>query len=417
MGQGIERLSAVQVKNAKASPDGKARILGDGGGLRLCVFPNGSKYWQFRSKRDGKESTLQLGVFPRMTLAEARMEAQRLRRQKDDGLDPAVERKLETALRKTETGTTLRSIAERLIEAKKENGISAAYLKKIEQGLKANIYPELGELPINRVNSPLIKSVLMPIQKRGSTDMLRFMLRTCGEIFDFAKAEGHFAGDNPAHALRRNVFAQHKGQHMEALDWSRMNGYLNRLDTCGGEFATICCVRLMILTACRPGEARGARWSEFDLEDASWTIPAERMKARKVHKIPLAKQTVAMLEELQQVTGQKEYLFPGKHGAKTPTLSDMALLKAVRRADGAESDITAHGFRSVFRTHAEESGLWSFEVMEAALAHGKQNAVVAAYARATHYPQRAKLAQWYADQLDVVKRGMVAKLVPIKRRA
>lgn len=406
MGQGIERLSAIEVKNAKPNPDGKARILADGGGLRLCIKPNGAKYWQFRSKSGGKETTLQLGTFPRMSLAEARIEANRLRRQKDDGLNPAIERKFEDAQRKAESNATFKSVAERLLEAKESNGISESYLNKIKQGLNANLYGDLGDLPIQRITSPLLKTSLMPIQKRGSTDMLRFILRIAGEVFDYAKTDGLFSGDNPAHALRKNVFAQHRSAHMEALDWSRMNAYMNKLDTCGGEFSTVCCLKLLILTGCRPGEARGAKWSEFDLENACWTIPAERMKARKTHKIPLARQTLAMLKELQQVTGHKEFLFPGQRGAKTETLSDMALLKCARRADSADSKITAHGFRAVFRTHAEESGLWPFEVMEAALAHGKQNSVVAAYARATHYDQRIKLAQWYAYELDKVKSGL-----------
>jgi integrase len=235
-------------------------------------------------------------------------------------------------------------------------------------------------------------------------DMLKFVLRIAGEVFDLAKSSGQFKGDNPAHALRNNVFARHKKGQMMALPWSDMAGFLHRLDGCYGEFHTICCVRLMMLAATRPGEARGARWEEFDLDSACWTIPAERMKGRKEHRVPLAHQTVTMLRELLPLTGKGEFLFPGQRGAKTPILSDMALLKAVRRTAGHDK-VDAHGFRAVFRTHAEESGLWSFEVMEAALAHGKKNAVVGSYARATHYPQRAKLAQWYADELDRIKRG------------
>lgn len=413
MGQGIERLSAVEVKNSKPNL-GKARILPDGGGLRMMITASGSKYWQFRSKVGGKETTLQLGVYPRMSLAEARLEAHRLRRQKDDGLNPAQERKLETVQRKAENSATFEAVAKRLIEAKVMNGISDAYLKKVHRGLRANLYNDLGQLPIHKITSPLLKETLMAIQRRGSTDMLRFVLRLSGEVFDYAKSEGLFSGDNPAHALRRNVFAQHRAEHMKSLDWSSMNGFLNRLETCSGEFATRCCAQLTVFTACRPGEARGAKWSEINLDDASWTIPAERMKGRKVHVIPLSRQAVAMLSALKEVTGHREYLFPSQRGTKTPMLSDMALLKCVRRADGPDSKITVHGFRAVFRTHAEESGRWSFDVMEAALSHGKNNAVVAAYARATHYGERKKLAQWYADQLDEVKRGTIITIAPQK---
>lgn len=409
MRQGIERLTAIEVKSAKANSDGKARILADGGGLRLCIYPNGSKYWQFRSKAGGKESTLQLGIYPRMSLSEARTEAQRLRRQKDDGLIPAQQRKLESAQRKTNNSATFKAVSERLLEAKQAN-ISDSYYKKIKRGLAANLYPELGELPIQQISSPLLKTTLMPIQKRGSTDMLRFILRISGEVFDYAKAEGLFTGDNPGDALQKNVFTKHRAENMKALEWSKMNGFLHRLDVNAGEFSTVCCARLILLTGCRPGEARGAQWAEFDLEGGSWTVPAERMKNRKIHKRPLARQAVSMLKELQEVTGHKVYLFPGQRGAKEPIITPETVLKCIRRSDEPGSEITAHGFRAVFRTHAEESGLWRFEVMEAALAHGKGSPVVAAYDRATHYPERKKLAQWYADQLDLVKNGALNKV-------
>ena len=410
MRQGIHRLTALDVKNAKPSPDGRARILPDGGGLRLCIYPNGSQYWQFRSKKNGKETTLQLGTYPRMSLAEAREEAQRLRRQKDDGLDIAQERKLEAVQRKADASATFRAVVERLLDAKQANGISPSHFKKIKQGIEANLYADLGDLPIQKITSPMLKTALMPIQKRGSLNMLGFMLGISREIFNYAKDEGLFTGDNPAEALKKNVFARHRGENMKALDWTRMNGYLHRLEACPGEFSTVCCARLMMLTATRPIEARGAQWTEIDFKAHCWTVPAERMKGRKPHKIPLARQAMEMLKALHEVTGHKPYLFPSKRGSKAVVLSDEALLKCVRRADAPNSRITSHGFRAVFRTHAEESGLWSFDVMEAALAHGKKNTVVAAYARATHYTERQKLAQWYADQLDLVQKGLVVKV-------
>lgn len=412
MAQGIERLSAVEVKQVKPDPSGKARILADGGGLRLVVRASGAKYWQFKTAKGGKETTLQLGVFPDTSLAEAREKANKIRKQQSDGLDPLTERRLDAIQRKAEQDTTFQAVADELVAVKKKNGISASYIEKIEGAIKANLSPKLGEMPIQKIESPYLKEVLRPIEARGSLDMLRFVLSVAGETFDLAKAHGSFKGDNPAHALRANVFAKHKRGHMAALEWSEMNGYLHRLDACRGTFANIACLRLILLTATRPGEARGARWAEFDLDKACWAIPAERMKGRKIHRIPLARQTVAMLRELHQLTGDGEYLFPGKLGAASPIVSDMAILKAVRRTAGHDN-VDAHGFRATFRTHAEDSGLWSFDVMEAALAHGKKDQVVASYARATYYEQRVKLAQWYADQLDAVKNGgQVIQLQP-----
>lgn len=412
MAQGLERLSAVEVKQAKPDPTGKARILADGGGLRLVIRANGAKYWQFKTAKGGKETTLQLGVFPTVSLSKAREEAAKLREQQSDGLDVVTERRLGALDRKAKQDTTFQAVVDELVAVKKKNGISESYAEKLEGAIKANLTPELGKLPIQKIEAPFLKKVLRPIEARGSLDMLGFVLRIAGETFDLAKSNGTFKGDNPAHALRSNVFTKHKRGHMAALDWSEMNGYMHRLDACRGTFANIVCIRLILLTATRPGEVRGARWAEFDLDKACWTIPAERMKSRKVHRIPLARQTVAMLRELHQLTGEGEYLFPGKLGAASPIVSDMAILKAVRRTAGHDN-VDAHGFRAVFRTHAEESGLWSFEVMEAALAHGKKDQVVGSYARATHYDQRVKLAQWYADQLDAVKNGgQVIQLQP-----
>jgi integrase len=399
-----KRLSAVEVNQAKPSATGASRILADGGGLRLVIKPTGAKYWQFKTARGGKETSLQLGSFPQMSLGEARSAAETIRKQQSAGLDPLQERKMAAIRRQSESEATFRVVASELLDIKRRNGLSASYLKKIEGAVEGNLIPKLGPMPIQKIEAPYLKTVLKRIEARGSLDMLNFMLRITGEVFDLAKSNGQFTGDNPARALRSNVFQKHKKGQMAALPWGEMNGFLHRLDGCYGEFATICCVRLMIWTATRPGEARGARWAEFDLDGACWTIPADRMKSRKEHRIPLARQAVDMLRQLHPLTGDGEYLFPGQLGAKTPVLSDMGVLKAVRRTAGHDN-VDAHGFRAVFRTHAEESGLWPFEVMEAALAHGKQSQVVGSYARATHYAQRAKLAQWYADQLDQVKRG------------
>lgn len=404
MAQGIQRLADAEVRSAKPGVSGKPRILNDGGGLRLLVHPNGRKYWQFRTAQGGKETTLQLGIYPDMGVAEARAKASDVRKQLAEGLNPVTERKIAAVRRDAAKATTFKAVAEELLSAKKRNGKSASYLKKIEGAFTANLFPDLGDMPIQRIESAFLKQVLRPIEARGSLDMLKFVLRIAGEVFDLAKANGQFSGDNPAHALRANVFAEHKKGQMVALPWAEMPGFLHRLDGCYGEFATICCVRLMLLTAVRPGEARQAKWQEFDLEGACWTIPSERMKLRKEHRVPLSRQAIEMLKVLRNVTGAGDYLFPGQRGAKTLVLSDMALLKAVRRTAGHDG-VDAHGFRAVFRTHAEESGKWSFEVMEAALAHGKKSAVVGSYARATHYEQRKKLAQWYADELDRLKGG------------
>lgn len=413
MAQGKARLSAVEVRQVKPDPTGKSKILPDGGGLRLVVHPNGSKYWQFRTARAGKETSYQLGIFPQLDLASARELAEDLRKKSRAGIDLTIERKLDKLSREVAAAITFRSVSEELLSIKKRNGISLSYLQKIEGAMRANLYPALGDIPIGRIEPALLKSELKPIEARGSLDMLRFVLQIAGEVFDLAKADGRFVGDNPALALRRNVFAKHKKGSMKALAWDEMCGFLHRLDVFRGEYATACCIRLILWCATRPGEARAARWDEFDLESACWIIPAERMKLRQEHRIPLPKQAVVMLKELKLINGRYEYLFPSQTGSKTPIISDMAVLKGIRRTAGHDQ-VDAHGFRAVFRTHAGESLKWPEPVLEAALAHGKKNAVVGAYDRATHYAERKKLMQWYADELDRVKKGgaSVVQLMP-----
>ena len=405
MAQARARLTAVEVRQAKPDPAGKSRILPDGGGLRLVIHPNGSKYWQFRVARNGKETSLQLGTFPDVDLATARELANEMRKKASAGLDLATERKLDKLAKAAESAITFKSVAQELLDIKRRNGISESYYQKIEGAFKANLFPTLGDVPIHRIEPALLKNELKPIEARGSLDMLRFVLQIAGAVFDLAQTDGRFKGDNPAQALRRNVFAKHKRGSMKALAWEEMPGFLHRLDGFYGEFATACCIRLILWTATRPGEARNARWEEFDLNKACWTIPAERMKLRQEHRIPLPQQAVAMLKELKLLTGAKEYLFPSQRGSKAVTISDMAILQAIRRTVGHDQ-VDAHGFRAVFRTHAGESLRWEESVLEAALAHGKKNAVIGAYDRATHYAERKKLMQWYADELDRVKKGL-----------
>lgn len=404
MAQARARLTAVEVRQAKPAVTGKSRILPDGGGLRLLIHPNGSKYWQFRITRDGDETSLQLGRYPEVDLATARDLADDLRRKANAGLDLVVERKLDKLNKTAESAITFKAVAEELLSIKKRNGISDSYYKKIEGALRANLYSSLGDIPIGRIEPALMKSELKPIEARGSLDMLRFVLQIAGEVFDLAKADGRFKGDNPALALRKNVFSKHKKGNMKALCWDEMPGFLHRLDGFYGEFATACCIRLMLWAATRPGEARNARWEEFDFGKNCWTIPAERMKLRQEHRIPLPLQAITMLKELKLLTGGKEYLFPSKRGSKATVISDVAILKAIRRTVGHDQ-VDAHGFRAVFRTHAGESLRWDEPVLEAALAHGKRNAIVGAYDRATHYEERKKLMQWYADELDRLKKG------------
>ncbi len=388
------------IRQRKAHP-GKNVILPDGYGLRLVITPSNRRYWQFKSKSAGKESTVQLGLYPAMGLGAARLEAQRMRDLIREGRSPVAENRLRKLRNKTRSSTTFESVANELLAVKAKN-CSDSYHKKISGGIRANLYPMLGALPIQSIDAPLLREALRKIENRGSLDMLGNVRRWAGEVFDYAKAHGQYAGDNPADALLRNVFEKHQGERMRALDWAEIPSFMAALDTIKAAPETVCAIRLLLLTACRPGEVLGASWAEIHPLKARWDVPKERMKARRPHSVPLSKQALAVLEELRALTGKREYLFPARIGSKGATLSGMALLKAVRRVAG--KDIHAHGLRATFSTHVSESLKWPDAVKEAALAHSKQG-VEGAYDRATHYAERVKLMQWYADEIDAAVKG------------
>jgi len=402
MAREANRLSDLVVRQAKPDTEGgKSRVLPDGYGLRLVVTPAGRKYWQFKTKAGGKESTAQLGIYPAMSLDKARREAERMRELVREGRSPVAENQIRKLRNKVQTATTFEGIAKELLEGKKKN-CSPAYYKKMDGGIRANLLPRLGPLPIQSIDAPILRDALRKIEARGALEMLGNVRRWAGEIFDYAKAHGCYTGDNPAKALLRNVFERHQGERMRALAWGDMPAFVKSLKTVSAEPETVCAIKLLMLSACRPGEVLGARWGEIDAVQARWTIPGERMKMGKPHSVPLSKQALAVLAELRKLTGFGEYLFPSRPGSKVKTLSGMALIKAVRRASG--SDIHAHGFRSTFSTYVAESLKWPDNVKEAALAHGKLG-VEGAYDRATHYAERVKLMQWYADEICAAGKG------------
>ena len=406
------RLNDLEVRQAKPDPDGKKRlVLPDGHGLRMVVTPSGQKYWQFKTAAGGKESTVQLGTYPAMGLEAARSEAGRMRDLVREGRSPATEKRLLKIRNMTETVTTFEGIANELLEGKKKN-VSPAYYKKINGAIKANLYPILGPLPIQSIDAPILRAALRKIEERGSLEMLGNVRRWAGEVFDLAKANGQFKGENPASALLRNVFKKHSGERMRALDWNEIPDFMQGLASMTAEPATVLAIRLILLTACRPGEVRGAKWAEFDIDGARWEIPAERMKMRQMHAVPLSRQVLALLDDLRKLAGHSEYLFPARVGATAKHITDMTVLKAVKRAAGR--DVHAHGLRAVFSTHVGDSLKWPDAVKEAALAHYK-GGVEGKYDRATHYKERIKLMQWYADEIDAAVKG--AEIIPIKGKS
>lgn len=403
------RLTDLAIRQAKPYPDGaKTKVLPDGYGLRLTVTPAGRKFWQYRTAVGGVERTAQIGEYPAMSLEAARQKAAELRELGRQGRNPVAEHQAAKLRNRISAETTFESVALELLAGKKKS-VSEAHYNKVSGALKANLYPTLGPLPIQEISPPMLREALRKLENRGALDYLAGVRRWAGEVFDYAKAHGYFIGDNPAHALRKNVFQKHKGGHMKALAWADVGEFARNLGTLAAEGATYYAVHLLLLTACRPSEVREARWAEFDLDRARWEIPGDRMKKGEMHAVPLSRQALAVLQELRDLTGDGEYLFPSRAGSKSPCLSDMALLYAVKRAAG--KDVHAHGLRATFSTHVSESLKWDDKVKEAALAHRKASKTEASYDRATHYAERTKLMQWWADEIDAAVKG--AEVIPI----
>lgn len=396
------RLTNVEVRQAKRDPEGKRTlVLPDGNGLRLTITPGGRKFWQYRTAVGGKESSAQIGEYPAMGLEDARKRASELRELGRAGRNPIAEHKVAKLRNRIKANTTFEAIAVELLEGKKKN-VSEAHFDKVNGALKANIFPLLGSLPIQEITPPILAEALRPLERRGALNYLAGVRRWTGEVFEYAKAHGHFVGDNPAHALRKNVFKKHEGGQMAALPWSEIGNFWQALSAVDAEEPTRCAVQLMVLSACRPREIREARWSEFDIDRARWEIPAERMKKRQMHAVPLSQQALSVLEKLRVRTGGGEYLFPSRAGSKYPYISDMTMNYLVKRA--TKFPAHPHGFRSVFSTHVSESLIWDDKVKEASLAHRRGGKIEGTYDRATFYQERSKMLQWYADEIDAAVR-------------
>lgn len=399
-----ELLDDKKISNAK--PTDKQFTLKDGKGLFVLVHPNGSKYFQLRATVNGKPKLIQLGVYGVMSLAKARELAREKKIQISEGLDPSVQKKIDKATSKLAANSTLELVYADWLADKKH--IAPSYHKKISATFKTNVLPRLGAIPINLITPPLIKSTLKVMEARGSITIAKKTKSWLKEIFDHATEAGLRVGDNPANVVK--VKTPHQKESYPSLKSRADAGeFMRRLLEYGGRQETIIAIQILMLTGVRPGELRLAKWNEFNFEDATWAIPKERMKMRKPHVVMLSKQTLALLKHLKTLTGYQALVLPDLIGNKP--VSNMTFSMALQRV-WTDYRIVAHGFRHFFSTQANESRLFHKDVIESALAHGDENKIRGTYNLAEYRAERAKLAQWWADELDLMRDG--AKVLPIK---
>ncbi len=393
-------LSAIAITHAK--PAEKSYKLTDERGMYLLVTPEGYRYWRFNYRFGGKFRTLALGVFPDVSLADARAKRESARRLIAAGEDPAERRKQDERDARAISGDTFGVIGEEWLARLKLQGRSDATLKKMRWLLDFAL-PALGDRPITAINAPELLEVLRAVEVRGRYETASRLRSTFGTIFRYAIATGRAQRDVSSDL--RGALITPKVTHRAALLEPRAVGQLLRaVEDHEGQPTVRIALRLAPHLFVRPGELRSAEWREFDIAEAVWTIPAEKTKMRKAHRVPLSPQVLSILDELRPITGKGKYLFPS---VRTPTrpITDNTLNAALRRLGYDKTQMTAHGFRAMASTLLNEMGKWHADAIERQLGHIESDDVRRAYARGEHWPERVAMMENWSDYLDRLRTG------------
>ena len=402
-------LTVVEIKNAK--PREKPYKMTDEKGLYLLVNPNGSKLWKFKYRFSGVEKKLSFGAFPDVSLSAARDARDDARRQLANTIDPGILKNSIKRSKKIADENSFEAIA-REWHAKFTPKWSQNHGERILIRLEQNIFPWIGKRSINEVTAPEILSALRRIENRGAVETAHRVSQICGQVFRYAIVIGK-AERNPAADLRGALAPVKQKHHASIIDSVEIGKLLNAISEYRGNFITKCALQLAPLFFVRPGELRHAEWSEFNLEKAEWRIPAEKMKMKEQHIVPLATQTIEIIQELHAYTGSGKYLFPSLRSATRP-MSENTVLAALRRLGYSADEMTGHGFRSMASTLLNEHG-WNRDAIERQLAHAERNNIRAAYNYAEYLPERRNMMQWWAEHLDKLKAG--AEIIPLRHRA
>jgi integrase len=391
-------LSATAISQAKAQ--GKPRKLFDGGGLFLLVQPSGSKWWRFKYRFLGKEKLLSLGVYPEVSLKDARERRDAARKLLAHGIDPSHNRQLSNAANTENGENTFEAIAREWL-AKFSPNWEKGHTDKITRRLERDVFPWFKGRAIRDITAPELLKCLRRIEERGALETAHRALQNSGAVFRYAIVTGR-ADRDISMVLRGSLPPTKKKHHASITEPKAVGALLRAIDGYSGSFVTRCALKIAPLVFVRPGELRKAEWKEIDLDKVEWRIPAARMKMRQQHIVPLSTQAVAILEELKPFTGSGHYVFPGAHSKDRP-MSENTVNAALRLLDYSHDDMTGHGFRSMASTLLNENG-WNRDAIERQLAHGEHNKVRGAYNYAELLPERRKMMQWWADYLDGIRK-------------
>lgn len=392
-------LTDAMIRNAKPGP--KAVRIFDERGLYLEVAPSGGKWFRFKYMFGGKEKRISLGVYPDVSLKQARERREEARKKVADGVDPSEVRKAGKAAAIAE-GETLEVVA-REWHSKFLDNASAGHSQEIIHRLERDVFPWVGSTPMKEITAPALLAVIRRIEERGAVETARRVLQYLSRVGRYAVATGRAERDAAAD-LRGALPPANKKHFATLTDPKAVADLLRTIDGYEGSHIVRCALRLAPLVFVRPGELRKAEWEEFDLDGAEWRIPAERMKMKEKHIVPLSRQSLAVLRELFPLTGRGKFLFPSVRSMGRP-ISENTLNGALRRMGFTKEEICSHGFRSMASTMLNELG-WNRDAIEKQLAHGERNAVRASYNFAQYLPERRKMMTAWADHLDALKAGV-----------
>ncbi|MDE2410214.1 MAG: integrase arm-type DNA-binding domain-containing protein [Sphingomonadales bacterium] len=384
-------------------PRAKAYKAADEKGLYLLVTPSGGRLWKLKFRTAaGTEKKLSLGVYPELTLKAARDKRDEARRALADGVDPAEKKRRDIQAAKLSADNTFTSAAEAYIAKNERDGLAANTIVKRRWFIRV-LQKSLGHRPLTEIQPIDVLRAVKPFEAAKNDEKAHRALQFVGGVFRYAVAN-QLATADPTRDLRGALAKRKPKHHAAIVEPERVGELLRAIDGYEGQGlpTTRLALQLSPYVFVRPSELRKAEWSEFDFEAAVWRIPAPRMKGRLEHVVPLSRQAVALFKEAQQWTGQGRYVFPSIRTHLKP-MSENTVNAALRRMGFPKEEMSGHGFRALASTLLNESGKWSADAIERALAHQDRDAVRAAYHRGAHWAERVEMAQWWADHLDELR--------------
>lgn len=403
-------LTDTAIRNAK--PGDKTRKIFDSGGLYAEIAPSGGKWWRLKYRFGGKEKRLSLGVYPNVSLKDARERRDDARKLLANEIDPSENRKAKKAAKVERAANSFEVVAREWFSKQSPNW-SANHADRTIRRLERDIFPWVGGLPIANLTAPQLLDAVRRIEKRGALETAHRALGNCGQVFRYAVATGR-AGRDPSGDLR-GALPPVKGTHFASVtEPKQVAEVLRALDGYEGTLPVRCALRLAPLVFVRPGELRHAQWEDIDLDNAEWRYLITKTDTQ--HIVPLSRQAVDILQELKPLTSNGRYVFPSARSPKgDKPMSDNAILAAMRRMGIGKEEMSGHGFRAMARTILDEVLGFRPDYIEHQLAHAVRDPNGRAYNRTAHLPERKKMMQKWADYLDKLKAG--AEVIPIEQSA